>query len=60
MLDAQLPGRRHRKSAKRPRRYIDSACYFAAFYGTIRRASARFPVTLTMDPKIAAASAAIG
>lgn len=38
----------------------DSACYSAAFYGTVRRASARFPVTVTMDPKIAAAIAAIG
>ncbi len=29
-------------------------------YGTVRRASARFPVTVKMDPKIAAAIAAIG
>ncbi len=38
----------------------DSACCSAAFYGTVRRASARFPVTVTMDPKIAAAIAAVG
>jgi len=38
----------------------DSACYFAAFCGTVRRASARFSVTMKMDPKIAAAIAAIG
>jgi hypothetical protein len=38
----------------------DSACYSAAFYGTLRRASARFPVTVKKDPKIAAAIAAIG
>ncbi len=37
-----------------------SACYSAAFYGTVRRASARFSVTVKMDPKIAAAIAAIG
>jgi hypothetical protein len=33
----------------------DSACYSAAFYGTVRRASARFSVTMKMDPNIAAA-----
>ncbi len=38
----------------------DSACYSAAFQGTVRRASARFPVTVKMDPKIAAAVAAVG
>ncbi len=38
----------------------DSAYYSAAFYGTVRRASARFSVTMKMDPKIAAAIAAIG
>jgi hypothetical protein len=32
----------------------------AAFYGTRRRASARFSVTVKMGPKIAAAIAAIG
>ena len=38
----------------------DSAYYSAAFYGALRRASARFSVTVKMDPKIAAAIAAIG
>jgi hypothetical protein len=38
----------------------DSAYYSAAFCGAIRRAGARFSVTVTMDPKIAAAIAAIG
>ena len=52
----------------------DSAYYSAAFYGPVamtapnetvltspvRRASARFPVTVRIDPKIAAAIAAIG
>ncbi|HLM88194.1 MAG TPA: hypothetical protein VK284_04065 [Streptosporangiaceae bacterium] len=38
----------------------NSAYYFAAFYGTVRRASARFLVAMKMDPKIAAAIAAIG
>jgi hypothetical protein len=38
----------------------DSACYPAAFYGAVRRASARFSVTVRIDPKIAAAIAAIG
>lgn len=38
----------------------DWACYSAAFYGTVRRASVRFWVTVKMDPKIAAAIAAIG
>ncbi len=38
----------------------DWACYSAAFYGTVRRASDRFWVTVKTDPKIAAASAAIG
>jgi hypothetical protein len=38
----------------------DSACYSAAFYGTLRRASARFSVTVKMDRKIAAVIAAIG
>ena len=37
-----------------------AACYSAAFYGTVCRASARFSVTVKMDPKIAAAIAAIG
>ena len=36
------------------------ACRSAAFYGTLGRASARFSVTVKMDPKIAAAIAAIG
>jgi hypothetical protein len=38
----------------------DSACSSAAFYGTVRRASARLSVMVKMDPKIAAAIAAIG
>ena len=38
----------------------DWACYSAPFYGTVRRASARFSVTVRIDPKIAAAIAAIG
>ena len=37
----------------------DSAYYSATFCGAIRRAGARFSVTVTMDPKIAAAIAAI-
>jgi len=37
----------------------DSAYYSAAFCGAVRRAGARFSVTVTMDPKIAAAIAAI-
>ena len=35
----------------------DSACYSAAFQGTVRRASAWFSVTVKMGPKIAAAIA---
>lgn len=38
----------------------DSAYYSAAFCGAVRRAGARFSVTVTVDPKIAAAIAAIG
>jgi hypothetical protein len=38
----------------------DSAYYSAAFCGAVRRAGARFSVTVSMDPKIAAAIAAIG
>jgi len=38
----------------------DPACCSAACYGTLHRASARLPVTVKMDPKIAAAIAAIG
>jgi hypothetical protein len=38
----------------------DSACYSAAFRGPLGRASGRFPVTVMMNPKIAAAIAAIG
>jgi Transposase DDE domain group 1 len=38
----------------------DSAYYSAAFCDAVRRAGARFSVTVTMDPKIAAAIAAIG
>jgi hypothetical protein len=38
----------------------DSAYYSAAFCGAVRRAGARFSVTASMDPKIAAAIAAIG
>jgi hypothetical protein len=37
----------------------DSSYYSAAFCGAVRRAGARFSVTVTMDPKIAAAIAAI-
>jgi len=37
----------------------DSAYYSAAFCGAVRRAGARFSVTVTMDPKIAAAIASI-
>ena len=37
----------------------DSAYYSAAFCGAVRRAGARFSVTVNMDPKIAAAIAAI-
>ena len=37
----------------------DSAYYSAAFCGAARRAGARFSVTVNMDPKIAAAIAAI-
>ena len=38
----------------------DSAYYSAAFCGAVRRAGARFSVTVNMDPKVAAAIAAIG
>jgi hypothetical protein len=38
----------------------DSSYYSAAFCGAVRRAGARFSVTVNMDPKIAAAIAAIG
>ena len=38
----------------------DWACCSAAFYRTVRRVGARFSVTAKMDPKIAAAIAAIG
>ena len=38
----------------------DSAYYSAAFCGAVRRGGARFSVTVPMDPKIAAAIAAIG
>ena len=38
----------------------DSAYYSAAFYGTVRRVGARFSVMVQIDPKIAAAIAAIG
>ena len=38
----------------------DSAYYSAAFHGTARRAGARFSVTVKMDPRTAAAIAAIG
>src|SRR6185503_5760315 len=38
----------------------DSAYYSAAFCGAVRRAGARVSVTVTMDPKIRAAIAAIG
>ena len=37
----------------------DSAYYSAAFCGTVRRAGARFPVTVNMDSKVTAAIAAI-
>ncbi len=37
----------------------DSAYYSAAFCGAVRRGGARFSVTVNMDPKIAAAIAAI-
>jgi hypothetical protein len=37
----------------------DSAYYSAAFCGAVRRAGARFSITVNMDPKIAAAIAAI-
>jgi hypothetical protein len=37
----------------------DSAYYSAAFCGAVRRAGARFSVTVNMDPKIAAAIAAV-
>jgi Transposase DDE domain group 1 len=37
----------------------DSAYYSAAFCGAVRRGGARFSVTVTMNPKIAAAIAAI-
>ncbi len=37
----------------------DSSYYSAAFCGAVRRAGARFSVTVTMDPKITAAIAAI-
>ena len=38
----------------------DSSYYSAAFCGAIRRAGARFSVTVNTDPKVAAAIAAIG
>ena len=38
----------------------DSAYYSAAFCGAVRRAGARFSVTVTMDSKVTAAIAAIG
>jgi DDE family transposase len=37
----------------------DSAYYSAAFCGAVRRAGARFSVTVNMDPKVAAAIAAV-
>src|SRR6202050_597589 len=37
----------------------DSSYYSAAFCGAVRRAGARFSVTVTVDPKVAAAIAAI-
>jgi len=37
----------------------DSSYYSAAFCGAVRRAGARFSVTVNMDPKVAAAIAAI-
>ncbi|MBV9856169.1 MAG: IS1380 family transposase [Streptosporangiaceae bacterium] len=37
----------------------DSAYYSAAFCGAVRRGGARFSVTVTMDPKVSAAVAAI-
>jgi len=38
----------------------DSACYSAAFGGAVRRLGARFWVMARIDPKIAAAIAAVG
>src|SRR5580704_16640550 len=38
----------------------DSSYYSAVFCGAVRRAGARFSVTVNMDPKVAAAIAAIG
>ncbi len=38
----------------------DSAYYPAAFRGPVRRVGARFSVMVRMDPKIAAAIAAVG
>lgn len=38
----------------------DSAYYPAAFRGPVRRVGARFSVMVQIDPKIAAAIAAIG
>ena len=38
----------------------DSACYSAAFGGAICRVGARFRVMAQIDPKIAAAIAAVG
>jgi hypothetical protein len=38
----------------------DSACYCAAFCGPVRRVGARFSIMVQIDPKIAAAVAAIG
>ena len=38
----------------------DSAYYSAAFYGPVRRVGARLSVMVQIDPKIAAAIAAIG
>ena len=51
---ARVPGER----SLRPRQ--PRATHSAAFYGTVRRVSARFSVTVKTDPKTTVAIAAIG
>jgi hypothetical protein len=58
-LAAQSTGRELRQGGTVVLR-ADSACYSAALYGPVRRVGARFSVTVQIDPKIAAATAAIG
>jgi hypothetical protein len=54
-LAAQSTGRELRQGGR-----SDSAYHSAARYGPVRRVDARFSVMVQIDPKIAAAIAAIG